>query len=59
MDRDPVLTWGISSLVWLYRPRWDLVMTASVVAVAPVVVLFLLMRNAFISGLGQVGTDSK
>jgi ABC-type glycerol-3-phosphate transport system permease component len=50
---------GIQSQLGLYRPRWDLVMTASVIAVLPVVLLFLRMRHAFIGGLGQLGTGGK
>lgn len=53
------LSVGIASLIGLYRPRWDLVMTASVLSVVPVVLLFLKMRNVFMSGLGQMGTGSK
>lgn len=53
------LSVGISSLLGLYRARWDLVMTACIIAVLPVVLLFLKMRNTFISGLGQMGTGSK
>lgn len=53
------LSVGIASLLGLYRPRWDLVMTASLLSVIPVVLLFLRMRNVFINGLGQMGTGSK
>lgn len=53
------LSVGIASLIGLYRPRWDLVMTASLLSVLPVVLLFLKMRKVFISGLGQMGTGSK
>jgi ABC-type glycerol-3-phosphate transport system permease component len=53
------LTVGIQSQLGLYRPRWDLIMTASIVAVLPVVLLFLRMRRAFIGGLGQLGTGGK
>lgn len=50
---------GITSLIGLYRPRWDLVMTAAVIAVVPIMVLFFLMRKQFINGLGQLGTGTK
>jgi ABC-type glycerol-3-phosphate transport system permease component len=50
---------GIASLLGLYRPRWDLIMTASFLATMPIVVLFMLMRKTFISGLGQIGTGVK
>ena len=53
------LTVGIQSQLGLYRPRWDILMTASVIAVLPVVLLFLRMRRAFIGGLGQLGTGGK
>ena len=53
------LTVGIQSQLSLYRPRWDLLMTASVIAVLPVVLLFLRMRRAFIGGLGQLGTGGR
>jgi ABC-type glycerol-3-phosphate transport system permease component len=50
---------GITSLVGLYRTRWDLVMTASVIAVVPIMILFFLMRKQFINGLGQLGTGGR
>jgi len=50
---------GITSLVGLYRSRWDLVMTASVIAVVPIMILFFLMRKQFINGLGQLGTGGR
>jgi ABC-type glycerol-3-phosphate transport system permease component len=53
------LSVGISTLVGLYRPRWDLVMTASVVAVVPILILFFLLRKKFIGGLGQLGTGGR
>lgn len=53
------LSVGITTLVGLYRPRWDLVMTASVLAVVPIMILFFLMRKQFINGLGQLGTGAK
>ena len=53
------LSVGIASQLGLYRPRWDLVMTASLIAVVPIVLLFLKLRNLFINGLGQLGTGTK
>jgi ABC-type glycerol-3-phosphate transport system permease component len=53
------LSVGITTLVGLYRPRWDLVMTAAVLAVVPIMILFFLMRKQFINGLGQLGTGAK
>ena len=53
------LSVGIASLTSQYRARWDLVMTASVLSVVPVVLLFFRMRNVFIHGLGHVGTGVK
>jgi len=53
------LSVGISTMVDLYRPRWDLVMTASVVAVLPIMILFFLLRKKFIGGLGQLGTGGR
>ncbi|AYY14073.1 carbohydrate ABC transporter permease [Actinobacteria bacterium YIM 96077] len=53
------LSVGITTLVGLYRPRWDLVMTAAVLAVVPIMILFFLMRKQFINGLGQFGTGAK
>nr|WP_246220907.1 carbohydrate ABC transporter permease [Phytoactinopolyspora mesophila] len=50
---------GITTLIGLHRPRWDLVMTAAVLAVIPIMILFFLMRKQFINGLGQMGTGSK
>lgn len=53
------LSVGISTMVGLYRPRWDLVMAASVVAVLPIMILFFLLRKKFIGGLGQLGTGGR
>ncbi|WP_129667639.1 carbohydrate ABC transporter permease [Phytoactinopolyspora endophytica] len=53
------LSVGITTLVGLYRPRWDLVMTAAVLAVVPIMILFFLLRKQFINGLGQFGTGAK
>lgn len=53
------LSVGIASMVGLYRPRWDLVMTAAVVAVVPIMILFFLLRKKFIGGLGQMGTGGR
>jgi ABC-type glycerol-3-phosphate transport system permease component len=50
---------GIVSQVGLYRERWDMVMTVSVISVLPIALLFLKMRNVFINGLGQIGTGTK
>jgi len=53
------LSVGITTFTGLYRPRWDLVMTASVVAVIPIMILFFLLRKKFIGGLGQLGTGGR
>lgn len=53
------LSVGITTFTGLYRPRWDLVMTASVVAVVPIMVLFFLLRKHFIGGLGKFGTGGR
>lgn len=53
------LSVGISTFTGLYRPRWDLVLTASVVAVVPIMVLFFLLRKKFIGGLGKLGTGGR
>jgi ABC-type glycerol-3-phosphate transport system permease component len=53
------LSVGIASLTSQYRARWDLVMTASLLSVLPVVLLFFRMRNVFIHGLGHIGTGVK
>jgi ABC-type glycerol-3-phosphate transport system permease component len=53
------LSVGITTFTGLYRPRWDLVMTASVVAVIPIMVLFFLLRKKFIGGLGKLGTGGR
>ncbi|MPZ70642.1 MAG: ABC transporter permease subunit [Actinobacteria bacterium] len=53
------LSVGIASMVGLYRPRWDLVLTASVLATVPIVLLFISMRNAFLNGLGQLGIGGR
>jgi ABC-type glycerol-3-phosphate transport system permease component len=47
---------GITGLVGLYRPRWDLVMTASFLATFPIVVLFLFMQKQFIAGISSLGS---
>jgi ABC-type glycerol-3-phosphate transport system permease component len=53
------LSVGIASLTGLYRPRWDLIMTSAFLATLPIVVLFLWMRKAFLSGLGRIGTGGR
>lgn len=53
------LSVGIASMVGLYRPRWDLVLTASVLATVPIVLLFISMRKAFLNGLGQLGIGGR
>jgi ABC-type glycerol-3-phosphate transport system permease component len=53
------LSVGIATFTGLYRPRWDLVMTASVVAVVPIMILFFLLRKHFIGGLGKFGTGGR
>jgi ABC-type glycerol-3-phosphate transport system permease component len=50
---------GITTLVGLYRPRWDLVIAVAVIAVIPIMILFFLLRKQFINGLGQLGTGAK
>lgn len=50
---------GITTLVGLYRPRWDLVIAVAVIAVVPIMILFFLLRKQFINGLGQFGTGAK
>lgn len=47
---------GITGLVGLYRPRWDLIMAASFLATFPIVVLFLFMQKQFIAGIASLGT---
>jgi ABC-type glycerol-3-phosphate transport system permease component len=53
------LSVGVASLIGQYRARWDLVMTASLLSVLPIVLLFFRMRNVFVHGLGHVGTGVK
>jgi ABC-type glycerol-3-phosphate transport system permease component len=53
------LSVGIASLIGQYQARWDLVMTASLLSVLPIVLLFFRMRNVFIHGLGHMGTGVK
>jgi ABC-type glycerol-3-phosphate transport system permease component len=50
---------GITTLVGLYRPRWDLVIAVAVIAVVPIMILFFLLRKQFINGLGQFGTGGR
>lgn len=53
------LSVGIASLIGLYRPRWDLVITAALLSIVPVAILFMMLRNVFLSGLGKLGTGAK
>ena len=54
------LTLGIASLLGgQFRPRWDLIMTSSLLATVPVVLVFLWMRKRFLSGFAQIGTGGK
>lgn len=42
---------GIAGLVNQYRPQYDLVMAASVLASVPIMILFLFMQRQFITGM--------
>ncbi|TDC53305.1 carbohydrate ABC transporter permease [Jiangella ureilytica] len=53
------LSVGMTTLVGLYRPRWDLVIAVAVIAVVPIMLMFVLLRKQFINGLGQFGTGTK
>ncbi len=54
------LSLGIASLLGgQFRPQWDLIMTSSVLAVLPIVIVFMLMRKSFLSGFSQLGTGNR
>ena len=51
------LSLGIASLLGgQFRPQWDLIMTSSLLATLPIIVIFLFMRKRFLSGFSQLGT---
>jgi len=45
------LTVGIASQLGQYRPQYDVVMAGSFLATLPLIIIFLLMQDRFISGL--------
>ena len=54
------LSLGIASLLGgQFRPQWDLIMTSSLLAVLPIVIVFMLMRKSFLSGFSQLGTGNR
>jgi ABC-type glycerol-3-phosphate transport system permease component len=55
-DEKFTLAVGIAGLLGIYRPRWDLVITASFLATFPIIILFLFMQRQFIAGISSLGT---
>lgn len=55
------LTLGIGSLLGgaSFRPQWHLIMTASLLATLPIVVVFVMLRKSFIGGFARLGTGGK
>jgi ABC-type glycerol-3-phosphate transport system permease component len=49
---------GIGSLLGgvAFRPQWHLIMTASLLATLPIVIIFVMLRKTFIGGLSRLGT---
>lgn len=52
---------GIGSLLGgaSFRPQWHLIMTASLLATLPIVVVFVMLRKSFIGGFARLGTGGK
>jgi ABC-type glycerol-3-phosphate transport system permease component len=52
---------GIGSLLGgaSFRPQWHLIMTASLLATLPIVVVFVILRKSFIGGFARLGTGGK
>jgi ABC-type glycerol-3-phosphate transport system permease component len=55
-DEKFTLAVGIAGLLGIYRPRWDLVMSAAFLATFPIVILFLFMQKQFVAGISSLGT---
>ncbi len=53
------LTVGIATLVNGYRSSFDLVMAASTLATIPILLLFVLLRKEFMTGMAATGTGIK
>jgi multiple sugar transport system permease protein len=49
------LTRGLQQFVGVYYTRWELIMAASVMAVAPILVVFFLAQRFFIEGIALTG----
>lgn len=55
------LTLGIGSLLGgvAFRPQWHLIMTASLLATVPIVIIFVMLRKTFIGGFSRLGTGGR
>ena len=49
------LTIGISQFVGIYNTQWPELMAASVIAILPVAVIFLVFQRYFVSGIVAAG----
>ena len=49
------LSLGLSQFRSLYQVQWNLVMAATLVVMAPVIVLFFLAQRAFVEGVTLTG----
>jgi ABC-type glycerol-3-phosphate transport system permease component len=52
---------GIGSLLGgaAFRPQWHLIMTASLLATLPIILVFVMLRKSFIGGFARLGTGGK
>jgi ABC-type glycerol-3-phosphate transport system permease component len=52
---------GIGSLLGgaSFRPQWHLIMTASLLATLPIILVFVMLRKSFIGGFARLGTGGK
>lgn len=58
-EENQPLTVGIATLVNGYRTQYDLVMAASTLATIPILLLFVLLRKEFMTGMAATGTGIK
>jgi multiple sugar transport system permease protein len=49
------LSLGLSQFRSLYQVQWNLVMAATLIVMAPVIVLFFLAQRAFVEGVTLTG----
>ena len=53
------LTRGLQQFVGVYYTRWELIMAAGTMAVAPILIVFFLAQRYFIEGIAATGLQGR